>query len=313
MVLPFYISTLEHLVKCSYNTEVHRSIALFITYAFQAPTMSLPRTPRPGSMSLKTGVHPATRKSVSEVVTPGQKPSLIVTKKEVGIEILEMYCQLLCEKGNLMIIRKFARTVTNKVLDQRVPTYDSKLTMVQWLLQLLSEDNPKTVINGCKILARLLVAHGTSYTTKFSGKTGGFAIMAHRLKRWWDIPTIWPICLSILFGHDVAEIDFDKTFDFFSLIEAFGKSKVVHPEALPIITSMLQHGLKDVLKNQEDPDSPLRDRPLTASPGFNNRPTVTRPRARSMSLLQELEARRKLNCSLQNPCLHSYSFSVRPR
>lgn len=287
------MTALENLVKCSYNTEVHRSVALFVTYAFHAPPASLPRTPRPGSISLKTGMHPSARKSVSEVIAPGQKSSFSMTKKEVGIEILEMYCQLLCEKGNLMIIRKFARTVTNKVLDEQLPTFHSKLTMVQWLLHLLSEDNPRTVINGCKILARLLVAHGTTYTTKFSGKTGGFSIMAHRLKRWWDIPTIWPICLSILFGYDVAEIDFDKTFDFFSLIETFGKSKVVHPEALPIITSMLQHGLKDVLRNQEDPDSPAGDRPVTASPSYNGQSTVTRPRARSMSLLQELETRRK--------------------
>ncbi|KAI4593457.1 hypothetical protein KJ359_009347 [Pestalotiopsis sp. 9143b] len=136
-----------------------------------------------------------------------------------------------------------------------------------------------------------MLAHGTSYTSKFSGKTGGFFIMAHRLKRWWDIPTLWPICLSILFGHDVAEIDFERTFDFFSLIETFGKSKVVHPEALPIITSMLQHGLKDVLRNQEDPDSPAGDRSPPPQPDSSIQATMTRPRGRSMSLLQELEIR----------------------
>jgi beige protein homolog 1 len=216
-----------------------------------------------------------------------------MTKKEVGIKILEMYSQLLCERGNLMIIRKFARTVTNKVLDEQLPTYHSRLTMVQWLLHLLSEDHPEIVVHGFKLLARLLVAHGTSYTSKFSGKTGGFSIMAHRLKRWWDIPTIWPICLSILFGVDVAEIDFDKTFDFFTLIETFANCKVLHPEALQILTSMLQHGLKDVLRNQEDPDSPSGERSPTAAADLSKNSQATRPRARSMSLLQELEARRK--------------------
>ncbi|KAK6087756.1 beige/BEACH domain-containing protein [Seiridium cupressi] len=274
VVLPFFMTALENLVKCSYNTEVHRSIALFITYAFHAPSASLPRTPKPGSAHLKPASLSTSRRPTPELQTTGRKSSPPLTKKEVGIRILEMYSQLLCEKGNLMIIRKFARTVTNK-----------------WLLHLLSEDNPEIVIHGCKILARLLVAHGTSYTSKFSGKTGGFFIMAHRLKRWWDIPTIWPICLSILFGHDVAEIDFEKTFDFFSLIETFGKSKVVHPEALPIITAMLQHGLKDVLKNTEDPDSPSSDQSPSALPDSSIQSTITRPRARSMSLLQELEMR----------------------
>lgn len=273
-VLPFFLTALENLVKCNYNTEVHRSIALFITYAFHTPPASRPRTPKPGSAVLKTKNLSTLRRPASENETATAKSSPFLTRKAIGIKILEMYSQLLCERGNLMIIRKFARTVTNK-----------------WLLQLLSEDNPEIVVHGCKILARLLVAHGTSYTSKFSGKTGGFFIMAHRLKRWWDIPTLWPICLSILFGHDVAEIDFERTFDFFSLIETFGKSKVVHPEALPIITSMLQHGLKDVLRNQEDPDSPAGDRSPPPQPDSSIQATMTRPRGRSMSLLQELEIR----------------------
>ena len=116
--------------------------------------------------------------------------------------------------------------------------------------------------------------------------------MAYRLKRWWDIPTIWPICFSILFGYDVASIDFDRNFDFFSLIETFGSCKVVYPEALPIITSMLQHGLKDVLRHSEDPDSPSDSRDAQPQPD-NIGASPTRPRARSMSLLQELEKRRK--------------------
>jgi hypothetical protein len=160
------------------------------------------------------------------------------------------------------------------------------------LLYLLTEDDPEIVVYGAKILARLLVSHGAAYTTKFSSKSGGFTIMAYRLKRWWDIATIWPICFSILFGYDVAGIDFDRNFDFFSLIETFGGCKVIYPEALPIITSMLQHGLKEVLRHAEDPDSPSDNRdthPTTNETGAS----PTRPRARSMSLLQELEKRRE--------------------
>ncbi|KAI1852047.1 hypothetical protein JX266_002900 [Neoarthrinium moseri] len=271
-VLPFFMTTLESLVKCSHTAEVHRVLALFITYAFHSPSTSLPRTPKPGSALSKPSTRILPRRPAVEAHGSGSKNSLL-TKRQVGVKILDMYSQLLCEKGNLVNIRKFAKTVTNK-----------------WLLYLLTEDSPEIVIHGCKILARLLVAHGTMYTSKFSGKTGGFSVMAHRLKRWWDIPTIWPICLSILFGHDVADIDFDRSFDFFSLIETFGKCKVVHPEALPIITALLQHGLKDVLRNQEDPDSPSGDRSPPPPKDADDK-TTTRPRARSMSLLQELETR----------------------
>ena len=117
--------------------------------------------------------------------------------------------------------------------------------------------------------------------------------MAHRLKRWWDIPTIWPICFSILFGYDVAEIDFDKNFDFFSLLETFGQCKVAFPETLPIITSMVQIGLKDILRNQEDPASP---RELVSPQGTTSNSSIFqgRPRGRSMSLAEELESRREL-------------------
>jgi beige protein homolog 1 len=157
---------------------------------------------------------------------------------------------------------------------------------------LLAEDDPEIVVYGCKILARLLVTQPSGYTAKFSTKTGGFAIMAHRLKQWWDIPTIWTILFAILFGVDVATIDFNKPFDFFSLIEIFSTNKVVHQDVLLVITSMLQHGLRDILKYQDDPDSPAGD-PNKSSSG-NLDVFQTRPRARSMELGKALEPRSML-------------------
>jgi hypothetical protein len=157
----------------------------------------------------------------------------------------------------------------------------------------LTEDDPEVVVHGTKILARLLVVHGSGYVSKFATKSGGFSIMRYRLRRWWDIPTLWPICYSILFGIDVAEIDFERSFELFSLLDTFSNCKVIYPGVLPVITSMLQHGLKDVLHHQDDPDSPLSDRGngqasetmLSVPPGHSRR--------RSMSLTKELESRRK--------------------
>lgn len=87
--------------------------------------------------------------------------------------------------------------------------------------------------------------------------------MQHRLKRWWNIPTIWRICFSILFGRDIAAIDLERKFDLFSLLESFapaGQTKVIYSGILPVITAMLQSGLKAISKDQNDPDSPLVDR-----------------------------------------------------
>ncbi|KAJ0162419.1 Beige -like protein 1 [Colletotrichum tanaceti] len=264
-VLTHFMTALEQLVKCNYTAEVHRSLALFITYAYHSPTTSLVRSPRPTSAVTRTLASGFARRATFDSNSTSSAPSTrFLTKKQLGAKILGTYSDLLCEKGNLANIRKFARTVTNK-----------------WLLYLLASDDPETVVYGSKILARLLVTHGSAYTAKFSGKTGGFTIMAHRLKRWWYVPSLWPICCSILFGFDVANVDLERNFDFSNLLETFGKARVLYPECLQVLTSMLQHGLKDVMRHQEDPNSPQKPHNLQAS-GFDGQ--ESRPRAKSVEI-----------------------------
>lgn len=148
------------------------------------------------------------------------------------------------------------------------------------------------MILASKILARLLVVNGPEYVKKFIEKTGGFAIMQYRLKRWWNIPTIWPICFAILFGQDIATIDFERTFDLYSLLESFaddGEAKVVYPEILLVIAAMLQSGLKSIAKDQADPESPLEEATSRASAlGHGKLELPTHVRRRSMSLNTEL-------------------------
>ncbi|EON99561.1 putative beige beach domain-containing protein [Phaeoacremonium minimum UCRPA7] len=292
-ILPHFIASFKSLVKCNFNAEVHRALALFITYALHTVPHSLPRTPKPLSAISRGASTPNLLRRTTVPTDNSSAPvgSKALTKKQVGTRMLDLYTSLLCEKGSLVDIRKFARTVTNKVTYKEPPSEVFALTSGQWLLYLLADDDPEIVVYGTKILARLLVTHGSSYTSKFASKTGGFWIMAHRLKHWWDISTLWPICFSILFGYDVAEINFDRPFDFFNLIEVFGKCRVVYPDVLPVITSMLQHGLRDILKYQDDPDSPVggETSPTKGSP--NTSEPVNRPRGRSMALSEALESR----------------------
>lgn len=92
-----------------------------------------------------------------------------------------------------------------------------------------------------------------------------------------------------MFGQDVANIDFERQFDLYTMLETFaadGKAKVVCSEIIPVITAMLRNGLKAVTKEQEDPESPLSDRgngPGRPQGRTNNRPTHSR--RRSMSLV----------------------------
>lgn len=78
--------------------------------------------------------------------------------------------------------------------------------------------------------------------------------MASRLKRFWDVSELWPICFCIMFGHDVAELDLHENYDLSSLMSKFNNRKVTYPDSLVIITSMLQQGLKDIITQQDDQD-----------------------------------------------------------
>jgi hypothetical protein len=56
---------------------------------------------------------------------------------------------------------------------------------------------------------------------------------------------------------------------------------------------MLQNGLKDVLRHQDDPDSPLTERNANQNNDSSLSVSASQSRRRSMSLTKELESRRK--------------------
>ena len=140
-----------------------------------------------------------------------------------------------------------------------------------------------------KLIARLLVNHGHVYIKKFADPqaSGGFIIMQYRLKRWWDLPPLYPTLFSILFNSDVAEVDFERPFDLSSLSDIFRGNFIANPDVFPIIIAMIQTGLNSILHNQDDPDSP-KFAGDAADDKLAVRPEVGRKR--SMSLTKELES-----------------------
>lgn len=152
----------------------------------------------------------------------------------------------------------------------------------------MTEDDPEVVVLATKLIARLLVNHGHVYIKKFADPqaSGGFTIMQYRLKRWWDLPPLYPILFSILFNSDVAEIDFERPFDLFSLSDIFRGNFIANPDVFPVIIAMIQAGLNSILHNQDDLGSPK------SAAGADGKLAV-RPepgRKRSMSLTKELES-----------------------
>jgi hypothetical protein len=106
------------------TAEVFRSLSLFITYAYHKPATSASRTPKGKGGTLpsrKTSISSSPmRPTINVLFDSKDVASTSLTKRELGNKILEMYSELLCEKGSNSNIRKFARTVTNKVDPERL-------------------------------------------------------------------------------------------------------------------------------------------------------------------------------------------------
>lgn len=150
-------------------------------------------------------------------------------------------------------------------------------------MYLLAESDHRVVVLAAKILARLLVANGPHYVKKFGEKTGGFTILKNRFRQWWNTPGIWTICFALLFGVDVAKIDFERDFDVHNLVEIFitkpqkSKVEILYPAVFAVITAMLDTGLRAIVR---DPGKTEDEPPKS----HNGEATVIRGRRRTMSL-----------------------------
>ncbi|ETN40783.1 uncharacterized protein HMPREF1541_05063 [Cyphellophora europaea CBS 101466] len=242
-----YMETFRVLLPQAVSAELLRSMALFVTYAVSKRHQDLPT---------RRGTRRSTRPRQSSNPSPsrhGEEPGTSLTHFEIGMEVLRLYSDVLCKDSDDFLIKRFAKTVTNK-----------------WVLYLMAETSPEIVVLSMRIMARLMVVHGDAYVKKLKDRSGGFEILAHRLKRWWHLPALWPCCFAILFGVDVAKLDLNRPFDLFGLVELFNGRKelsVVYPEMFRVITSMLQSGLKAIVssKQHEKPTLSVPQEPVSGA------------------------------------------------
>lgn len=183
---------------------------------------------------------------------------------ELGVAVLRLLADLLCDQTNVGEIVRFAKNVTGK-----------------WLLYLLAEQDHRVVVLAAKILARLLVANGPHYVKKFSEKTGGFVLLKNRLRQWWNTPGVWTICFAILFDRDVATIDFERDFDVHNLVDIFimqapnSKLRIMYPEVFTVIAAMLDTGLRTIVRDRADAESEAPTGSEGASPARGRRRTMS--------------------------------------
>lgn len=268
---PLFLHAFKALLHINFNGENARSLSLFVTYALHDSRASYAKRqlrPKASSMRLRRGTPP----NLTPTITPrSASPSSTIPEHsplslpDLGIAILQLLSEFLCDPNNPNEIVRFAKNVTGK-----------------WLLYLFAETDQRAVVLGAKILARLLVTNGAPYVKKFESKTGGFVVMKNRLRHWWNTPGIWTICFAILFDRDVATIDFERDFDVFNLVDIFmthspqSKLRIAYPEMFPIITAMLDTGLRAIVRDRETSNLGRKDE------STDN--TTARGRRRTMSL-----------------------------
>jgi hypothetical protein len=116
-VVPQFMGAFEALVRSNLSQEVMRSLSLFITYAFHLPAPLGSRTPRLSLTTSRSSTPGPFRRGAadgSESYGLGNGTKT-VSKKQLGTKVLSLYSRILCERGSFNNIKKFAKTVTNKV------------------------------------------------------------------------------------------------------------------------------------------------------------------------------------------------------
>ncbi|CAB4400230.1 unnamed protein product [Rhizophagus irregularis] len=249
-----FIATLNIVVKYNFTNEVIRSIATFLVSSLNKPNK--PRfvaTPRRES-PLKTGIGSSFvhenvigKSSVKNIITDVKSLSV----KHIGVLVMEMLTEILCDKMNPFYVNKFSSTITNK-----------------WPLLFFNEDsNPFWVVCAARILARLFHSQGSSYVHKFRSSSEGFIVMQKLLPQWWYLTQLQQALFAMLFGTDICDVPFDAPFDLFSLLTLFrdkdNETHIVCPDVLPIILSMMKEGINTVVKLSYDIEKNTKSRVRT--------------------------------------------------
>lgn len=119
-VFPDFLEAFSTLLKCNTSAENLRSIALFVTYALQDGRAFPGRINRfhkndqrqsNGQMHVGSRTDPFAKRSDS----PAGSHQSDLSSHEVGVRLFQMYTEFLCDTASLEPIKKFAKTVANKV------------------------------------------------------------------------------------------------------------------------------------------------------------------------------------------------------
>lgn len=106
--IQLFLPTFKTLVLSCMSTEIFRSLALFVTYSIRAPQTT-------SHLQRKKSIRFESRSRRIESVQPPDANATFLTKQQLGIEVLKVYADIICDGTNTINLKRFARTVTNKV------------------------------------------------------------------------------------------------------------------------------------------------------------------------------------------------------
>jgi hypothetical protein len=188
------------------------------------------------------------KSSVKNIITDVKSLSAETTAKHIGVLVMEMLTEILCDKMNPFYVNKFSTTITNR-----------------WTLLFFNEDsNPFWVVCAARILARLFHSQGPAYVNKFRSSSEGFIVMQKLLPQWWYLTQLQQALFAMLFGTDICDVPFDAPLDLFSLSTLFrdkdNETHIVCPDVMPIILSMMKEGINTIVKLNYDVEKNAKSR-----------------------------------------------------
>ena len=135
----FTIQTFDYFLKAfttlfsrNPSADAMRSLALYITYAIHKPrqAVSYPTTGKSIKLDINASSRRQTLSSTPPRFTKQQDENVsYLSQSEVALKMLEFYTDVLCHKSDVANIKKFARTVTNKVTTTAAHIYNLYLLL----------------------------------------------------------------------------------------------------------------------------------------------------------------------------------------
>jgi hypothetical protein len=104
--LRLFTSAYKSLMESYFSADLHRSLALFITYSIHKPKP-------PAKLQKKRSLWFNTSSQQSPISV--DRSEAYASSTTVAVEMLRIYCSFLCDSQDLVPLRRFAKAVTNKV------------------------------------------------------------------------------------------------------------------------------------------------------------------------------------------------------